>query len=72
MINAVFIRGLLGEATYIYIYIYIREEFLGKKVYSSGTMLLEGAWLPVSRSRRPYITRVSPLRVLSTRGGGRN
>lgn len=72
VINALFIGGLTWGGD-LYIYIYIREESRGgggeKKVYSSGTMLLQG-WLLVSRSRRPYITRVSPLRVLSTRGRG--
>lgn len=64
VINALFIGGLTWGGS---LYIHIRGESGGKKVYSSGTMLLQG-WLPVSR--RAYITRVSPLRVLSARGGG--
>lgn len=64
VINALFIGGLTWGGN---LYIHIRGESGGKKVYSSGTMLLQG-WLPVSR--RACITRVSPLRVLSARGGG--
>lgn len=64
VINALFIGGLTWGGS---LYIHIRGESGGKKVYSSGTMLLQG-WLPVSR--RAYITRVSPLRILSARGGG--